>query len=140
MKNFLFVFLFAISNIAFAQPEKEVETAAEKLRLAIIDPTQDALQRLTSKNLSYGHSSGMIENQTAFIEALVSGKSDFKTISVSDQSVVLSGKNVAVVRHKLKGELVAAGGAINTVNLGILLVWTKEKGEWKLLARQAFRL
>jgi hypothetical protein len=27
-----------------------------------------------------------------------------------------------------------------TVNLGVLLVWQKQKGQWKLLARQAFKL
>lgn len=139
MKVLLFVFLFASYQLVIAQPEKEVEAAIEKLRLAMVDPNADALKQLTSKDLTYGHSSGAIENQNQFIEALVSGKSDFKSISISDQIIALSGKNIALVRHKLKGELVSAGN-INTVNLGILLVWTKEKGEWKLVARQAFKL
>jgi len=140
MKTFFFAFVFLLGNIAFAQPEKEVEMAVEKLRLAMIDPAQDVLAKLTSTDLSYGHSNGLIENQNAFMEALVAGKSDFKTIIISDQSIKLNGKSVAIVRHKFKGELVAADGNINTVNLSILMVWIKEKGAWKLLARQAVRL
>jgi len=140
MKIFFFVFISLISNMAFAQPEKEVESAVESLRLAMIDPTTDALKKLTSSDLSYGHSNGLIENQNAFIEALVSGKSDFKTITISDQTIKLNAKNVAIVRHKFKGELIAADGNINTVNLSILLMWIKEKGAWKLLARQAVRI
>ncbi len=139
MKGFLFVFFLAFYSLTYAQPEKEVETAVEKLRLAMIDPTFEGLKNLTSKDLTYGHSSGLIENQSQFIEALVSGKTDFNTINLSDQSVVLTGKNIALVRQKLKGELVAAGNT-NVLNLGVLLVWIKEKGEWKLVARQAFKL
>jgi len=139
MKILLLTFLLVSYNFAVAQPEKEVETAVEKLRMAMIDPTTNALTKLTSADLTYGHSSGLLENQGQFIEALVSGKSDFKTIELSDQSIKLSGKNIALVRHKLKGELIS-GSNINTVNLGILTVWVKEKGEWKLLARQAFKL
>ncbi len=139
MKGIFIALLIFTGFGSFAQPEKEVGASVEKLRLAMVDPTADGLKQLTSTDLSYGHSSGLMENQSQFIEALVSGKSDFKTIELSEQSVSLNGKNLALVRHKLKGELVSAAG-INTVNLGVLMVWTKEKGGWKLLARQAFKL
>ena len=139
MKPTMLLLLVLFYNFSMAQSEKDVEKAVESLRLTMIDPTAEGLKRLTSMDLSYGHSSGLMENQTQFIEALVSGKSDFKSIALSDQSVLLTGKNIALVRHKLKGETLTAG-AVGAVNLGVLLVWTKEKGEWKLLARQAFKL
>jgi hypothetical protein len=140
MKILSLALLVICYNLSFAQSEKEVETAVEKLRLALIDPTSEGLKNLTSPNLSYGHSSGLIENQDQFVEALVSGKSDFRTVTVSDQIIRFNGKSIAIVRHKLKGELVNADGSINNVNLGVLLIWTKEKDGWKLLARQAFKL
>jgi ketosteroid isomerase-like protein len=136
----IFFFLVLLTGFSsFAQPEKEVEAAVEKFRLAMIDPTAEVLKNLTSKDLTYGHSNGLLENQDQFIEALVSGKSDFSIVNLSDQTIKLSGKNVAIVRHKLKGETVH-GGTNAAVNLGILNVWIKEKGGWKLLARQAFKL
>jgi len=136
---FSLLILMVSLNVLQAQPTKEVEAAVERLRLAMVDPTAEALANITSKDLSYGHSAGLIENQSQFMEALVSGKSDFKSITFSDQTITMSGKNVAVVRHKLQGESLGAGTYSN-INLGILTVWVKEKGGWKLLARQAFRL
>jgi uncharacterized protein DUF4440 len=139
MKIILLAFaLFTGVNVSWAQPEKEVEAAIEKLRLAILDPTKESLANLTSRDLSYGHSNGLLENQSQFIEALVSGKSDFSVINLSDQIIQMNGKNTAIVRHKMKGETIHSGPA--QVNLGVLTVWVKEKGGWKLLARQAFKL
>lgn len=139
MKTIIALLLILGNTFSQAQTDKEVERAVEVLRLAMIDPTEERLRALTSAELSYGHSSGLMENQTQFIEALVSGKSDFKSIIVSDQTIALPQKNLALVRHKLKGETLN-GGTAGTLNLGVLLVWIKESGEWRLLARQAFKL
>lgn len=139
MKIILFALVLLTGFSSLAQSEKEVEAAVEKFRLAMIDPNAEVLRNLTSKDLSYGHSNGLLENQDQFIDALVSGKSDFSIVNLTDQSIKLNGKNVAIVRHKLKGETVH-GGINAAVNLGILNVWIKEKGAWKLLARQAFKL
>ncbi len=138
MKGILFLLILCY-NFSLAQPEKEVGIAVEKLRLAMIDPTLKGLKSMTSMDLSYGHSSGLMETQSEFIEALLSGKSDFKSIVLSDQSILLTGKNIALVRHKLKGETFNAG-VVGAINLGVLLVWSKEKRDWKLVARQAFKL
>jgi hypothetical protein len=47
--------------------------------------------------------------------------------------------NTATVRHKLSGETMS-NGTTSPINLSVLLVWIKEKGEWKLLARQATKI
>lgn len=140
MKKSLLILTFClISAISYSQSKSEVENAVEKLRLYLIDPTVDNLKEISSPHLSYGHSSGVIENQAEFIEALVSGKSDFRRITLRDQEIIFPNKNTALVRHKLNGEL-WDGNKTNPINLGILLVWVKEKGKWKLTARQAFRI
>jgi hypothetical protein len=139
MKKIFFLSLFLFSTLAIAQSEKEVEAAVENLRALLIDPTQKGLEDITTKELTYGHSSGLIENREEFVSALVSGKSDFKSVELSDQSITMQGTDVALVRHKLKGEIVD-GEKVNPVNLGVLLVWVKENGTWKLAARQAFKI
>ena len=50
--------------------------AVEALRKALIDPTKAALDKLAMDELSYGHSSGLIQDKAAFEEALLSGASD----------------------------------------------------------------
>lgn len=109
----------------------------EQLRRAMIDGDGKALKQLSSPLLSYGHSSGNMENQTAFIEKIASGKSDFVTMELADQTITISG-DVALVRHNLHADI-KDGGVPNTIHLGILLVWQKQAGDWKLLARQAFK-
>lgn len=115
----------------------EVERCVERLRLAMLEPTHAALDALATDDLSYGHSNGMVENKASFIEALVSKRSNFRRIELSDQVVAVSG-NVALVRHTLNADT-HDGGRPGQVTLKILLVWQQRHGEWKLLARQAVR-
>lgn len=135
----LFTLCFLLCfTLVFAQAEKEVEAKVEALRLALIDPTEANLKALSSENLSYGHSSGKLENQSQFIEALVSGVSDFASITFKDQTIQME-KDIAIVRHKLAADI-TDGGVSNSIEIGVMLVWHKEKGQWKLLARQAYKL
>lgn len=142
MKNKIaFLFLALLFNVsAFAQNNKEnaVAQAVEKLKEVMINPDKDALQKITAKELSYGHSSGTIEDQQAFINALVSGQSDFKSMDLTDQKITVVDKT-AYVRHKLAGDVVDKGKD-SKVNLGVLLIWVEQGGQWKLLARQAYKL
>jgi ketosteroid isomerase-like protein len=131
----------AIVTYSYAQNSEAdaVAAAVESLRKAMIDADKASLENLAADDLTYGHSSGTIEDKAAFVEAIASGKSDFKSIELSDQTIKLVGKDLALVRHKLVGEIASATG-INKLNIGVLLVWQKQKGSWKLLARQAFKL
>ncbi|UZD22631.1 nuclear transport factor 2 family protein [Algoriphagus halophytocola] len=138
MKNLLTIALLLCSTVVFAQAEKDVQNQVEKLRLALIDPTVANLSEISSIHLSYGHSSGKLENQAQFIEALVSGASDFATAEFEDQSIYVD-KNIAIVRHNLVADVLDGGNA-NSIKIGVMLVWQKEKGKWKLLARQAYKL
>ncbi len=138
MKNLLTIALFMSVTFAFAQAEKEVEARVNELRLALIDPTVAKLGEISSMALSYGHSSGKMENQAQFIEALVSGTSDFASASFENQTIQVK-NNLAIVRHNLVAD-VLDGGKANSIKIGVMLVWQKEKGSWKLLARQAYKL
>lgn len=134
---FLLMFV-GLSTFGQSQDEKEVANAVEKFRLALIDPTEKNLSDIADEKLSFGHSSGKIENKAEFIEALVSGKSNFNSIEFKDQSISISG-STALVRHKLHAEITDNGKTAN-IAIGILLVWVKQKGKWRLLGRQAYKL
>ena len=131
----------AIGATLYAQTseEKEVAAVVEALRKAMVDADKTVLEKLTAGELSYGHSSGTIEDKATFIESLVSGKSDFVSITLEDQTIQVN-DGMALVRHKLRGETQDKGKPPGTVNIGILLVWRKEKKEWKLVGRQAYKL
>lgn len=118
--------------------EKAVSAAVQALRKAMIDPDKAVLEKLTTPQLSYGHSSGVVQNQTEFVEALTSGKSDFVTIDLSEQTISIVDRT-AVVRH-IFSATTNDGGKPGKTSLSILLVWQKDKGEWRLLARQAVKV
>lgn len=116
--------------------ESAVAAAVESLRKAMISGDKATLEKLSAAELSYGHSSGRIENRGEFVDALVSGKSGFSAIELSDQTVNIVDK-VALVRHVFNGKRKADG---SNMKLSILTVWLERPGEWKLLARQAAKL
>jgi ketosteroid isomerase-like protein len=144
MKNlFLLILLFLCGHTAllaqqFTKEEAKVWELTQQLRKAMLDGDRKSLESLTAKELTYGHSSGKMEDKDAFVEALVSRKSHFTRIELSEPVITIV-NNTALVRHRLEGDLLEEGKTRAT-SLGVLLVWTKQKDGWKLLARQAFKL
>lgn len=142
IKTLLFV-LIALCMLttvdSWAQKQDQaVAQAVERLRKLMIDPDKAGLEAITVDQLTYGHSSGKIEDKAAFMEALLSAASDFKTIELTDQTVTVV-DNTAWVRHKLFAET-SDNGKPGQAKLSVLLIWVKQKGDWKLLARQAVKI
>jgi len=135
---FLLLILVSTQTKAQSKDEKLIEAAVQNLTKAMIDGNQTVLKNIASNGLSYGHSSGKIQNKAEFVAAIASGQSDFVSIKLTDQTISVKNQT-AIVRHKLSAET-NDGGKPGNVNLGIMLVWVKEKGEWKLLGRQAYKL
>lgn len=138
MKIFLVIFFSALSLSSFSQKKDDlnnVKFALEVFRLALLSGDKAQLTQVTTPELSYGHSSGLIENQEQFVEKLASGQSDFVKIDISNESIAVY-KNAAVVRHTLTAETNDAGKA-GTVKLNVLLFWVHTKLGWQLAARQA---
>lgn len=135
----LITFIF-MSTIASAQSHDETKIAelTEKLRLSMISGNKADLEHLVWDNLTYGHSNGHIEDKTAFVTALSTKTSDFKTIELSEVTTTVAG-NTAIVRHLLRGST-NDGGIPAKVNLGVVLVWEKRGTDWKLLARRSFKI
>lgn len=142
IKRFLFTattfLLVTLSVQAQIKNENKVAAAVEQLRKAMIDGNKTELENLVSDQLSYGHSGGHIDDKKEFVEKLTSGKSDFVTIDLTEQSISISGKT-AIVRHKLNATT-NDGGKPGEVHLLVMLVWQKQGGKWILLARQAVKI
>jgi len=141
MKIYSILLAFCImSTVSFAQSkeEKAVASQVEILRKAMVDADKAALEKVADEKLSYGHSGGKIEDKPTFVSNIVSGKSDFVSIDLSDQKITISG-NTAIVRHTLTADT-NDNGVVGHVKLYVLLVWSKDGSQWKLLARQAVKV
>ena len=123
---------------AQSKNEKQVAEAVENLRKAMVDGNRADLENLVSEKLSYGHSGGHIDDKKEFVEKLAGGASDFVSIDLSEQTISIS-ETVAIVRHTLSAKT-NDGGKPAEVHLKVLLIWQKQKGGWKLVARQAIKL
>ena len=132
------VFLLAQVSVAQTKGEKAVADAVEQLRTAMVNADKAVLEKLVDEKLSYGHSSGHIDNKKEFIQKLISGESDFVTMDLTEQTISISG-DVAIVRHTLSAKTNDSGKP-GEVHLKVMLVWQKHKKSWILLARQAIKL
>ncbi len=116
----------------------KVATTVKTLFAAMVDPDENTLGNLTLEELSYGHSSGSLENKSQFIDAVVNGTFDYISIDASDQTITITG-DIAMVRHIFMTKGKTAGNLME-VRIGNLMIFRKRGGEWKLLARQAYKL
>ena len=128
------------SAAALAEPAEEsaVAEAVEGLRKALLDKDKPRLEQLTADQLSYGHSDGRVQNKAEFIDGVMSRKALVKSLTFPDLKVALA-DNAAIVRHIYASESETDGKASN-IRLGVLAVWQKQGGSWKLLARQGYKL
>lgn len=143
MKNvkLLIGFLCLFSGYVAAAPapgEKEVAAAVDQLTQAMLHKDIPKLQSLTGDNLTYGHSSGKVQDKQTFISAIETGKSGFNELKMLNQKITMSG-DVALVRNHFSAQAVSNGVVVPT-ELENFLVWQKQHGEWKLIGRQAFHI
>ena len=126
------------SNALSPEDEMAVAAAVDSLNKGILDPEKNLLENIASDALSYGHSGGKVQNKAEFVDDLVNGSFDFQSVNTANQTISVSGDN-AIVRHIFTAKATNAGAPVD-LNIGNVLVWRKESGQWKLLARQAFKV
>ncbi len=124
--------LFAQSN-----DEAAVLAAVEALNRAMLAADRAQLEALVAEQLSYGHSSGTIQTKTQFVDVIANKQTIYKSIVLAEPMTVLAG-NDAIVRHVAAVEAEVDGKSV-VAKIGVLQIWVRHDGRWKLLARQAFK-
>jgi hypothetical protein len=125
------------SAVAESADEAAVAQAIEALRKAFFGQEKTQLEALCADELSYGHSDGRVENKAQFINGVMTRKATLKSLTLSDHTITIVG-TTAVARHTWASESETDGKATST-KIGVLQVWQKQDGAWKLLARQSVR-
>lgn len=143
MKNLKIISIFVVlfTTISCAQSgtdTQKIETAVDELYAAMVDKDKESLENLTSENLTYGHSSGKIQDKSQYVDGVINGTFNFSSITPAEQKIYTSG-DTAIVRHLFVAEGTDKGEPAD-VRIGIMMTYQKQKGQWKLLARQAYKL
>ena len=141
MTSRFLLFLFCIISFPAVNAQsakKDIELSIDALNKAMISPDKSSLDNLTADALSYGHSTGIVENKQEFEKNVLTGPVKFTSIENTNQTIDIA-DNTAIVRFysAIKG---SNNGAVLDLKIGILMIWQKQGDHWKLLARQGYKL
>ena len=131
---------FFITSVASAQSnEAKVWERVDALHKAIFE-TKDsvALSDLVGSKVTYGHSGGNLEDKPTMIHNAVINQTTYRNPVTERVSITFINKT-AIVRANFRATSIEKG-VESPLNLGILQVWTKENGKWRIQARQAVKI
>ena len=123
---------------AQSQDEKQIARAIEQLRIVMMQPDSAVLASLVSDDLEYVHSSGTVRDKQGFINEFMKRQTNVTNVVFSNQTIKLSG-DVAIVRHRMVADAHNPGYP-PLIDIIVMMVWKKEHGNWRMLARQAAKL
>lgn len=112
-----------------------INAAIEDLRLGLMNKDKAKLAAVSADTLSYGHSAGRIETKQEFIDAVMARKAVVTSLKFTDPKLDVHGSS-AIARHFYESES-ELDGKKSAIKIGVLQVWQKQDGKWKLYARQA---
>lgn len=134
----LLILSFCHPTVAQSNEEALVAEAIERFRGVMVQPDSLVLASLASDDLEYVHSSGTVRDKQGFIDEFMQRWTNFTKVTILDQTIKITGDN-AIVRHRLVADANNPGYPA-VVDIIILMVWRKEEGQWKMLARQAAKI
>jgi len=123
---------------AIAGDDPGLAAAVEALRKAIFSGDKAQLAALTAGELSYGHSSGVVQDQPTFVAGVIDRKATVKSLNFPELKMFVAG-DAGVTRHRYVSDSELDGKAAH-VDIGVLGVWQKQGDQWRLLARQGYKL
>ena len=123
--------------LAESGDEEAVKKAVADMRTAYLKQDKAALESMSLPQLTYSHSDGRIEDKAQFIKGVMDRKATVKSLEYPELTVAVAG-DTAIVRHLWVSESELDGKVTNT-RIGVMQVYKKQDGGWKLLARSSYR-
>lgn len=132
--------LLGVTSAFAGADEDAVAKNLEAFRAAQAAANAEILASLCAAELSYSHSSGVVEDKATFIANATNGKSKVLSLAYENPSIRVVGP-AAIVRFHWLGEAESVpDGKKSSTNLHILMNWQKQGADWKLLSRSATKL
>ena len=127
------------STILFAQNTEQTQVMMKMLGLknALIAKDSMALSKLLADDVTYGHTSGIIQTKQELIHDITTSVQDYKSIEPSNMNIRVY-DNSAIVTMNSHVNLLYKNNPVD-MNMFVTLVWIKENGDWKLEARESVK-
>ena len=139
MKKLLTILSLFVIVSAQAQTKDEKELTAKTYLLShTVFGSKDSatLEKLLAKTVTYGHSHGNLQTREEMIKGVSKNQSNYTDTAVSAIKIFIQDKT-AIVRYLFKANENKKDGTVTNLDFSMMLVWIKEKGQWKLMGRQA---
>ncbi|MCZ2153963.1 MAG: nuclear transport factor 2 family protein [Bryobacterales bacterium] len=102
---------------------------------AVVAKDYAALERITSPNLIYSHSDGVIDTREDFLNRLRKNTSDYQAIDFARMEVKVFG-DVAILTARARFHVLAGGRQLNN-DLAYTHVYQRSHGTWVMIAHQS---
>ena len=132
--------LGALPAVAASADEAAVKKNLDAFRAAQFAADAKGLTALCAPELSYSHSDGHVEDKATFVTNATAGKSKFLSLEWQDPTIRIVGDSALARFHWVAESQAVADGKKSATNLHILMVWQKQAGDWKLLARGSTKI
>ncbi len=123
---------------AINSDESEVQQAQAVRLQAMLDVSVEALDTLLADDLTYLHSTGLLESKDEFLESLQAQK--IRYLSISSQDMRVRVYDDAAVITGITAVRVHVGGQDRAASLGITEVHRKMDDGWQRVADQSTRI
>jgi ketosteroid isomerase-like protein len=121
-----------------AEPEAAVLAAQDKRVALTIAADVTALGAMMTDDLTYTHSSAIVDSKAEFLEAIRSGKYKYKSMTFEDRRVRFHG-DVAIVSGTTHVQVTSSGKDLD-IRLRFTELYAKEAGAWKMALWHSARL
>jgi ketosteroid isomerase-like protein len=115
----------------------ELLDAVEAYRKAMVDANGARLLEMSDDAMSFGHANGVVQTKVEFVKTVVDKAEIFNSIKLYDHHIKVTG-DMGIARHTFEADLVFQGQNLQ-LTLGIVQIWKKQDGRWRLYARQSFK-
>lgn len=127
-----------ITDIGSPDTRAAITTALDVWRNAVIAEDRAALEQVYHEDLIYGHSDGHVADRTEQIDRTIDPDRDFSAVDI-EHLVIRAYGDVAYVTATYTFHIQPVQGESRQARLPALDVWTRDKGHWRLIARQLTR-
>ncbi len=111
--------------------------AAEARRCAaMIAGDPEALTAALSPALQFHHATGAVDDRTALLAKMAAGRIVYVGITLAEERVSALGPDSALFTGRMTTD-VRVEGVDKRLNNRVMTVWTREDGDWRLLAFQS---
>lgn len=102
---------------------------------AMISRNLEVLNKIFSGDLSYGHSSGLIDNKTEMLDKIANGVYVYHNIETKVLSATLSGNTLLIIMGNVEIDVTLNGKhrIMDSVYVG---VYQKSEDNWEFIAHQ----